>query len=75
MLVWCEHRNLPVHILLNKTDKLKQNEIAKSLNKTREALKDFNMPISCQNFSAAKGSGLPQLQSKLMEWLDYEVEE
>lgn len=75
MLIWCEHRNLPVHILLNKTDKLKQNEIAKSLNKTREALKDFDMPISCQNFSAAKGSGLPQLQAKLMEWLDYEVEE
>lgn len=75
MLLWCEYRNLPVHILLNKTDKLKQNEIAKMLNQTRKTLESYEMAVTCQTFSASKGTGLPQLKEKLMEWLDYEETE
>ena len=72
MLDWCGHRALPTHILLNKTDKLKQNEIAKSLNATRKMLQQYSNEISCQTFSASKGTGLPQLRAKLLEWLAVE---
>lgn len=75
MLEWCEHRQLPMHILLNKTDKLKQAEISKALNQTKKVLDTYSTEMTCQTFSASKGSGLPQLRAKLLEWLDFEIPE
>lgn len=69
MLVWCEHRGLPAHVLLNKCDKLKQGEIARTFNRVKQALGEYEAEFSCQTFSASKGSGMGQLKGRLDDWL------
>lgn len=73
MLRWCESKNLPVHILLTKADKLKRGPAKTSLFKVQEALKEFSMPASVQLFSASDHTvGLTEALSVLNNWLPRE---
>ena len=69
MLDWCENKNLPVHVLLNKTDKLSRSA-------GREALatvaQDLRGNAGVQLFSAAKKQGVDELCRVLDEWLNDE---
>ncbi len=69
MLSWAQSRNLSVHILLNKSDKLKRGKAKSSLLKARKELTDYTNPVSIQMFSALKGDGVEELRSKLDSWL------
>lgn len=69
MLSWAQSRNLAVHILLNKSDKLNRNKASSSLLTTRKALMHYTNPVSLQMFSAFKGEGVDILREKLDEWL------
>jgi len=69
MLSWAQSRNLPVHILLNKSDKLKRGKANTSLLTARKELKQYTNPVSIQMFSAFKGDGLETLKDKLNSWL------
>ncbi len=71
MLHWCEHQNLPTHILLTKADKLSKNEASSSLLKVRKALaEEFTIPITVQLFSSTKPDiGLNEALSYLGEWI------
>lgn len=71
LLNYCEERDLPVHILLNKADKLSKSERAKVAKKLAEALTSFHNSVSFQVFSAIKGEGLPDLYQRLDEWFDF----
>jgi len=69
MLEWCDHFQLPAHILLTKADKIKRGAQQNSLLKTRKLLKEANINASVQTFSALKKTGLDELVVKLNGWL------
>lgn len=69
MLEWCQHFQLPAHVLLTKADKIKRGAQQNSLLKTRKELKDANIEASVQTFSALKKTGLDELVVKLNAWL------
>jgi len=69
MLEWCQHYQLPAHILLTKADKIKRGAQQNSLLKTRKLLKEAEIDASVQTFSALKKTGLDELVAKLNGWL------
>ncbi len=59
---------IPVHILLTKADKLKNDARKRTLLGIKRDLKDYD--ISASAFSALSGSGLDELIQRCDEWLD-----
>jgi GTP-binding protein len=70
MLEWCQHFQLPAHVLLTKADKIKRGAQQNSLLKTRKQLKDADIDATVQTFSALKKTGLDELVIKLNGWLE-----
>ena len=68
MLNWAKESALPIHILLNKADKLGRNAQQKALSQMRRLYAD-HPTASMQCFSAAKGTGKEQLMALLLDWL------
>jgi GTP-binding protein len=68
LLDYCETRSLPVHILLNKSDKLSNNMIAKTLKEVGALLTDYKNSVTFQTFSASKGIGIKELHLLLDTW-------
>ena len=73
MLSWAEFRNLPTHVILNKSDKLKKGQAKSSLLKTQQQLKQYKHPVSVQMLSAFKKTGLDELRKQLDSWLDPDI--
>ncbi len=71
LLEYCEHYQLPVHILLNKADKLTKGAIAKTLSEVKLALTPYRNSVTFSCFSALKGTGTQELHSLLDEWYGY----
>lgn len=69
MLEWCNHFQLPAHVLLTKADKIKRGAQQNSKLKTQKLLKDAGINASVQIFSALKKTGLDELVAKLDDWL------
>ena len=69
MLSWAESAEMPLHILLTKSDKLNKSPANSSLLAVRKQLEPLQGLASVQLFSALKSVGLDQLQAKLNEWL------
>ncbi|MCZ6805189.1 MAG: ribosome biogenesis GTP-binding protein YihA/YsxC [Proteobacteria bacterium] len=67
MLDYCQSCNLPLHILLNKSDKLSRNAANKTMSEIHRELDNIN--ISLQLFSALKGVGVDEARIKLADWL------
>jgi len=70
MLAWCEHRGLPVHVLLTKADKLNRGAALAALRQVQEALQPQRPRVSVQLFSALKRTGIDAAYGKLDEWLN-----
>jgi len=68
LLGWAQESGLPIHILLNKADKLGRNAQQKALSQLQRAYAD-HPTASMQCFSAAKGFGKEQLMELLLQWL------
>lgn len=68
MLSWAESRQLPTHIILNKSDKLKHGAVSKTVLETRKALKEYEHPTSVQAFSSLKKIGVDELANQLNQW-------
>lgn len=75
MLSWAESRNLPTHIVLNKSDKLKRGQASNALLKTRKQVKQYSQMVTVQIFSALKKVGIEELQQQLDRWLAPETED
>jgi len=69
MLKWAEAHQLPVHVVLNKHDKLKHGQAKSALLKTQQQLNKYNNECSVQMFSALKGLGVEELSRQLNKWL------
>lgn len=72
MLNWAIERELPVHILLTKADKLSRSQAQSTMlqvRKSYELMEDF---ITVQTFSALKKQGIEDLIIKLNQWLQWQ---
>lgn len=72
LLLWAEQRGLPVHIVLNKADKLKHGAASTTLLQVKKALSARNIAVSVQLFSAHNGKGVETLWQQLERWLQGE---
>ena len=70
MLAWTNTRTLPVHIVLNKSDKLKHGQAKTMLLKTQQQLKLINPMYTAQIYSSLKGVGVKDLENQLDSWLN-----
>ncbi len=69
MLDWCREIQLPVHVLLTKSDKLSRGPAQATLMKVRKELRERYGNPSVQLFSALKHAGLEEAREVLDEWL------
>ena len=65
----CARSDLPLHILLTKSDKLKRGAAANALQKVKSHLKQAMPAASVQLFSALNKTGTDNLISVLDKWL------
>lgn len=72
LLEWADHRQLPVHILLNKADKLSRGAMQNTVLAVRKELLQYRNTLTVQAFSASSGLGLELLWEKLNEWFERE---
>lgn len=70
MLDWCNHRRMPVHILLTKADKLKRGPAGNTLQQVRKTLKADYPLATVQLFSSLDKQGVEEAREKLAEWLE-----
>jgi len=69
MLYWCDHSQMPVHILLTKADKLSRGKANGTLQQVKGQLQNFSVPVTIQLFSALKKQGIPEVEQHLNQWL------
>ena len=60
MISWCCHTGLPMHILLTKADKLTHGAGKNTLLQVQKTLKDLEIPLTIQLFSALKKIGIDE---------------
>ena len=68
MIEWCEHTQLPLHILLTKADKLNYGAAKNTLLKVQKELSDKNVSVTLQLFSSSKKTGVDDVHQILDQW-------
>jgi GTP-binding protein len=71
MIDWALNRELPVHILLTKADKLSRSEVKNCVLKVRKHYDLAQHLITVQSFSSLKKDGVDELISVLNQWLEW----
>ncbi|OGT62803.1 MAG: YihA family ribosome biogenesis GTP-binding protein [Gammaproteobacteria bacterium RIFCSPHIGHO2_12_FULL_45_12] len=71
LLSFCHQRGLPVHILLNKIDKISKSAAAATLRRVKEAVGASGQPLTLQLFSALNNMGIKELYALLDQWYGY----
>ena len=66
---WARQNQLPLHVLLTKSDKLKRGGVQEALQKARQAIEGMDN-ASVQAFSSLKRLGVDVLSQRLDEWLE-----
>ena len=69
MLGWAIAADMPVHILLTKSDKLKRGPAQNTLLSVRHQLSAHQALVSVQLFSSLRGIGVDELGRQLNGWL------
>ena len=72
MLDWTLTLDLPVHVLLTKSDKLKKGPAQSSLLKLTKMLNEKYPHATAQLFSSLKKQGLEQVWQQLDSWMEYQ---
>ncbi|KTD69323.1 MULTISPECIES: ribosome biogenesis GTP-binding protein YihA/YsxC [Legionella] len=70
MIDWALERELPVHILLTKSDKLSRSDVKNAVSKVRKHYELAEHLITVQSFSSLKKEGVAELIALLNQWLD-----
>lgn len=73
MLTWAQERNLPVHILLTKADKLNRGPSMVALQDVRRGLVTLGFTASVQLFSSVSRLGLEEAAEQIGRWLEIPV--
>ncbi|WP_445116739.1 ribosome biogenesis GTP-binding protein YihA/YsxC [Acinetobacter sp. WZC-1] len=75
MLEWAYSRQLFVHVLLTKSDKLNRGPASKALLDVKEQLKKMKLVFSIQLFSSLNKQGLEELASVMAGRLNYTLDQ
>lgn len=70
MINWCQHSELPMHILLTKSDKLKFGAAKNTLLNVQKQLQETSIQVSVQLFSSLKRVGIDESHRVLDAWYD-----
>jgi GTP-binding protein len=73
MIDWALNRELPIHILLTKSDKLSRSDVKNSVSKVRKHYDLASHLISVQSFSSLKKEGVDELIAILNHWFDLDL--
>ena len=65
MVEWCQHAQLPLHIILTKADKLNYGAAKNVLLQVQKELKELPMPLTLQLFSSLKKTGIDDIHAAL----------
>jgi GTP-binding protein len=68
LLAWASSCDLAVHILLNKSDKLKYGALKNTVREVNDFVSNLPNQITCQTFSAIKGDGVDEFRELLDNW-------
>jgi GTP-binding protein len=68
LLAWASSCDLAVHILLNKSDKLKYGALKNTVREVNDFVSNLPNQITCQTFSAMKGDGVAEFRELLDSW-------
>lgn len=68
MILWANHAELPVHILLTKADKLKRGAASSALHQVNAQLKKQELDASTQLFSSLNNLGKQEAIAQLNHW-------
>jgi GTP-binding protein len=68
VIEWAVASEMPLHILLTKSDKLKANAARNEFFKIRKQVEAYSPAISVQLFSSLKKTGLNELENVLNSW-------
>jgi len=71
MIEWCEYSNLPLHMLLTKSDKLNYGAAKNTLLKVQRELQERDVEVSLQLFSSLKKKGVDEVHQVLDQWFDF----
>ena len=71
MLAWCHTAGLPVHILLNKADKVSRGAGHKTLQMIKKRYPDYQ--VSAQLFSVLNNTGVEEARGQLDKWFTGQV--
>ncbi|WP_066452423.1 ribosome biogenesis GTP-binding protein YihA/YsxC [Halomonas chromatireducens] len=69
LLGWADEQEMPVHILLTKSDKLKSGAAKSALQQVRTRLREWDDLVSIQLFSSLKREGVDEASRRLDGWL------
>ena len=72
-IAWCEQYNLPMQILLNKSDKLSKNKASQELMKCVEKTTHNLLLDSPMLLSAKTASGAKELSKKILDWMEIKL--
>ncbi len=75
MITWCEHNELPLHIILTKSDKLAYGAAKNTLLKVQKELAEVNFPLSLQLFSSLNKTGVDEIHQVLDQWFNQNEDE
>jgi len=73
MVAWCAQVNMPLHILLTKSDKLKRAGAAEALHKVKQTLQNYRFEHSVQTFSSLKKAGVEDAIAVLNHWMQWDT--
>ncbi|MEM5529512.1 ribosome biogenesis GTP-binding protein YihA/YsxC [Gammaproteobacteria bacterium AS21] len=70
MVQWCQSTQVPLHVLLTKSDKLKRGPAQSTLLTLKKALtQELGDKVTLQTFSALKFDGIDRLKDQLNSWM------
>ena len=72
MLDWALARQLPVHILLTKADKISRSQVKQTEQQVRRHYESVEQIVSVQPFSSLKRLGVEELIGVLNQWMGFE---
>ncbi|MDD2864275.1 MAG: ribosome biogenesis GTP-binding protein YihA/YsxC [Methylococcales bacterium] len=65
MIEWCQHTQLPLHIILTKADKLNFGAAKNVMLQIQKELSELPTPLTLQLFSSLKKSGVDEIHAAL----------
>ena len=72
-IAWCEQYNLPMQILLNKSDKLSKNKASQELLKCLERTAHNLLLDKPMLLSAKTASGAEELSKRILDWMEIQL--